>query len=184
MYFSRSQSTPRHCRSVSVHHAKHRIGAALFHCAPSLQLTRTPASKLVDSRCCRIHSCLYAARSSDLLVLIFGSFLSAPFLAASLNPQDDLLACCKRNGKHRCLMRMMENDPGSTQVSAPPEKCPLFLHAWSVTRVQNHCIGRGRAIYAELQSHPACHTQSEVQRRISFDRSHQKRGPPAARVAS
>jgi hypothetical protein len=120
------------------------------------------------------------------LLLIFGSFLSAPLLAASSNPSSNLPACCRRNGKHQCMMRMMEDDLGTRQVSAPPEKCPLFPHTLPVTRVQNHVIASGvaGAIYAALQSHPACQAQSEAQQRISFDRSRQKRGPPAALVAS
>lgn len=119
-----------------------------------------------------------------LMLLIFGSFLGAPLLAISSNPQNNLPACCGRNGKHHCMMRVMEGDSGTTQASALPEKCPFFPHTWQVTRVQKHFIAPDVAgtIYAALQSHPACHVQSEAQRRISFDRSRQKRGPPAAAV--
>jgi hypothetical protein len=119
------------------------------------------------------------------MLLIFGLFLSVPLLAASSNPSNNRPACCRRDGKHQCMMQM-EGDPGTTQASAPPEKCPFSPHAWQVTQVQNHVIAPGvaGAIYAALQSHPACHLQSETQRRISFDRSRQKRGPPADVVAS
>jgi hypothetical protein len=121
------------------------------------------------------------------MLLIFGSFLGAPLLATSnSNLQNDLPACCRRNGSHHCVTRMMEGDPGSRQVSAPPERCPFFPHIWQLTPVQNPAIAPSPAgaFYAALQSHPACHTQSEAQRRISFDRSRQKRGPPAAALAS
>jgi hypothetical protein len=71
------------------------------------------------------------------------------------------------------MMRMMEGDPGTGQVSAPPEKCLFCPDTLQATQVQNHCIAPGLAgaIYAALQSHPACHAQSEAQLRISFDRS-------------
>jgi hypothetical protein len=122
-----------------------------------------------------------------LMLLIFGSFLGAPLLATSNSIElNNLPACCKRNGSHHCVTRMMEGDPGTTQVSAPPEKCPLFPHTGQMTPVKNSAITPRAtgAFYACLQSHPACHTQSEAQRRISFDRSRQKRGPPAAIVVS
>jgi len=120
------------------------------------------------------------------MLLIFGSFLSAPLLVASSNPSNNLPACCRRTGKHHCMMRLIEDDSGTTQVSAPPEKCPFFPQTWQETQVQKHFIAPdvAESIYAALQSHPACHVQSDAQQRISFDRSRQKRGPPAALVAS
>jgi hypothetical protein len=119
------------------------------------------------------------------MLLIFGLFLGAPLLATS-NLQNDLPACCRRNGSHHCVTRMMEGDPGSRKVSAPAERCPFFPHIGQLTQVQNPAIGPSPAgaFYAALESHPACQTQSEAQRRISFDRSRQKRGPPAAALAS
>jgi hypothetical protein len=78
------------------------------------------------------------------------------------------------------MLRMLEGNPGTRQASALPDKCPFFPHAWQVTPVQHRAIAPSPvgAFYASLQSHPACHAQSEAQCRISFDRSRQKRGPP------
>jgi len=120
------------------------------------------------------------------MLLLFGSFVGAPLFAAVYGSQNGLAACCKRDGKHHCMMQMMEGDPGTTQVSAPPEKCPFFPHTWQVTQVHSPSLAPSPAgaFYAAVQSHPACHAQSEAQRRISFDRSRQKRGPPAALVIS
>jgi len=120
------------------------------------------------------------------MLLLFGSFLSAPLFAASYNPQNDLPACCKRNGKHHCMVPMVQAVPGTTQVSAPPEKCPFYPHTRMMIVVQNHAMAPGPAgaFYAALQSHPACYAQSEAHQRISFDRSRQKRGPPAVIVLS
>jgi hypothetical protein len=115
-----------------------------------------------------------------LMLLIFRSFLGVPLLAISSNSQNDLPACCRRNGTHHCMLRMLEGNPGTRQASALPDKCPFFPHAWQVTPVQHRAIAPSPvgAFYASLQSHPACHAQSEAQCRISFDRSRQKRGPP------
>jgi hypothetical protein len=118
-----------------------------------------------------------------LMLLIFGSFLGAPLLATTNSiEQNNLPACCRRNGSHHCVTGMTEGDPGTTQVSAPPEKCPMFPHTGQMTPVKNSAIAPSSTgvFYACLQSHPACHAQSEAHRRISFDRSRQKRGPPAA----
>jgi hypothetical protein len=133
-----------------------------------------------------------------LLVLGFGPDTPATALASGLISgmasgwsgkvdESSLPACCRRNGKHHCAMiQMMEDDPGTTQASAPSEKCPFFPHTWQATQVENHFIAPGVAgvVHVALQSQPACHAQIEAQLRISFDRSRQKRGPPATTVAS
>jgi hypothetical protein len=118
------------------------------------------------------------------LLLVFGSFVTAPLLAASSDPDSDLPACCRRLGMHHCAMRMLPTDPSTRQVSAVPEKCPMFPRAAVVIRTQDHSLapGAAAAFFSGLQSHPACHAQTEAQRRISLDRSHQKRGPPAVLV--
>jgi hypothetical protein len=123
---------------------------------------------------------------ASFMLLVFSAFLCTPLLAISSNLQNDLPACCRRAGKHQCMLRMMESDPGSREASTSPEKCPFFPHTWQPTLLQNHAMAPSPAgaLYAGLQSHPACHAQSEAQRRISFDRSRQKRGPPAAVIAS
>jgi hypothetical protein len=120
------------------------------------------------------------------MLLVFSAFLCTPLLAISFSPHNDLPACCRRDGKHQCMLRMMESDPGTREASTPLEKCPFFPHTWQPTQRQNHVIlpSPAGAFYAALQSHPACHAQSEAQCRISFDRSRQKRGPPSAIAAS
>lgn len=121
-----------------------------------------------------------------MMLLLFGSFLSAPLFAASYDAQSDLPACCRRAGKHHCMLRTRQVDPGATQVSAAQETCPFCPQARMMSVVQNHGIAPSPAgvFYAALQSHPACHAQLEARQRISFDRSRQKRGPPTATVIS
>jgi hypothetical protein len=122
-----------------------------------------------------------------LLLLVFGSFLSAPLLAATSDPYSNLPACCKRSGKHHCMMRMtMERNLETTQVAAPADKCPFFPHSILIPSLLNHpfVVQRFGLFYAAVQSHPAYHAQTEAQRRISFDRAKQKRGPPAESLLS
>jgi hypothetical protein len=115
------------------------------------------------------------------MILVFGSFLSAPLIAASSDPLSKLPVCCRANGKHHCMMRIMQGDPGGDQVSAP-NKCPLFPQWRPMNVMHNQAEPPSKTVlfYAALQSHPTCHAQTEAQQRISFDRSRQKRGPPAA----
>ncbi|SRR5216683_5210395 len=118
-----------------------------------------------------------------LLLLTFCSFLSAPLLAASSDPYSNLPACCRKDGKHHCMMRMMmKRDQTGTQVSNMPEKCPLFPKTMLAITVQGHLfvLPTSGTFYAALRSHPACYAQTEAHYRISFDRSRQKRGPPVA----
>lgn len=126
------------------------------------------------------------ARSSVAILLLFAfcSLWSAPLLAASSYSSENLPACCRRNGRHHCMMRMMteyelSNQPGR-HVSAPFEKCPFFPKGLLPAMTQGHvaALPSGGMFHAELLRHPACTAQVEAQYRISFDRSRQKRGPP------
>jgi hypothetical protein len=120
-----------------------------------------------------------------LMLVVFGSFLSAPLLAASSDPQSSLPACCRRDGQHHCMMGMMQSQTGSTLASVGSH-CPFFPQPGVAIDVQPHAIEPAPAgvFYAALQSHPAVHAQTEAQGRISLDRSHQKRGPPARLLMS
>ena len=119
-----------------------------------------------------------------LLLFAFCSLWSAPLLAASSDPGSNLPICCRRNGKHHCIMRMMMERELSRQpgrhVSAPFEKCPFFPKGLLPATTQGHFVAMplGGVFYAGLPRHPACTAQVEAQYRISFDRSRQKRGPP------
>jgi hypothetical protein len=114
------------------------------------------------------------------MMLVFGSFLSAPLIAAASDPLSQLPVCCRVNGKHHCMMRIMQGNPAGIQISGP-QKCPLFPKWRPMNALHNEATPTSAAelFYAALRSHPACHAQTEAQKRISFDRSRQKRGPPA-----
>jgi len=122
------------------------------------------------------------------LILVFSWMLIASAFAPGA--EASLPACCRRNGKHHCMTRMMmepelAESPG-THLSAPSEKCPFFPKGrlFIPTSVHFVALPANGTFYAALQSHPACCAQTEAQFRISFDRSRQKRGPPAIPSAS
>ena len=124
------------------------------------------------------------------LLLFFLMPIASPLFAA--NPAEaNLPACCRRNGKHHCMMALAMRSPSSPPSSRKPalrpanlqEKCPF---APFLTQAPAHLIftsDEPQAIfYAGIVSHPACHAQTEARLRISFDRSRQKRGPPQAHL--
>jgi hypothetical protein len=125
---------------------------------------------------------------SILLLALIGVFYAAPLLhAASSDPESQLPACCRRNGKHHCAMkdrylRMMAS--GAPAVMAPPQHCPMYPEHRGVVfpRAPFHVavIPTAAADWAGLRKHPACHAQTEARYRIACDRSRLKRGPPAS----
>ena len=120
------------------------------------------------------------------LLLFFLMPIASPLFAA--NPAEaNLPACCRRNGKHHCMMSLAMRSPSSRPFSRKPALRPANLqgkcpYAPFLTQAPAHLIFThdepGLTIYASILNHPACHAKTEARFRISFDRSHQKRGPP------
>jgi hypothetical protein len=109
----------------------------------------------------------------------------APAFAAGAAGQSTLPACCRRGGKHHCMMSaeeralLMGESGGAIRVGAPPEQCPYSQRSLAVAHLQVFTPGAA-AIHAEFLFHkPSAAAQAECLRRISFDRSRQKRGPPS-----
>jgi hypothetical protein len=115
------------------------------------------------------------------LMMLFSWTLMVPFFAP--DPEANLPACCRNNGKHHCMMRMMGqrsgHQKGFTRVA---EKCPCCPASVCVAHSAIYKPKAAAAFYAEVVSHPACAPQSETASRICLLHSHQKRGPPAPLV--
>jgi hypothetical protein len=111
------------------------------------------------------------------LLMIFSWMLSAPFFAP--DAEASLPACCRRHGKHHCMMRMMgriySNQKGFTTVT---EKCPYQTASTNAAHSPTPAPEAGKHFYAEVVRHPACAPQMVARFSISFHRAHQKRGPP------
>jgi hypothetical protein len=103
--------------------------------------------------------------------------------------QSELPACCRRGGKHHCMMsaaeraRMMgeQNDGASklVRVSAPLEKCPYRQHSLVAAHLQVFTPEATATHSVCMLQEPSAAAQAECLWRISFDRSRQKRGPPS-----
>jgi hypothetical protein len=119
---------------------------------------------------------------SILLLAAFGLPLLTPLLAMSTASEAWLPTCCRRSGKHHCMMNTVErgqfasHDP---QFRAPVDKCPFYPASVVPSHHPNpFTASTGSSIFAAVVSHPAGTAQTESKWRISRDRSRQKRGPP------
>jgi hypothetical protein len=64
------------------------------------------------------------------------------------------------------------------QAKAIPERCPFSPRALPSAQHAPSSLTPAAMIFAQIISHPACAAQTLAKRRISQDRSQQKRGPP------
>ena len=127
----------------------------------------------------RLHCCCMRRFFAVLLLAIFGSFLSAPLLALSSDAESNLPACCRRDGKHHCMMHAGKSVFSSEKTLwRNDEKCPSFPRAIPGVRCQLHALPASARSYAALVSDPACNVRTEAFYKVSFDRARHKRGPP------
>ena len=111
------------------------------------------------------------------LVLIFGWLLTAPLFVP--DAEAGLPACCRRNGKHHCMMQSMHPPGGkSAGFASVAEKCPCMPDCTGAVHAAKDMPEAGQQFYAEVVFHPAYARQTEAFFRVSLLRSHQKRGPP------
>ncbi len=120
---------------------------------------------------------------SILLLAVFGLTVAAPLFALGNDAGTALPACCRKNGKHHCLGNMAERASGTSQgthIDKPEQKCPFYPAANTASHLNLLAPGVSSASLASLMSDPAGVVQTESKRRISCDRSRQKRGPPSS----
>jgi hypothetical protein len=138
-------------------------------------------------RCCRrtgnaFLGCLRSLIASSLLAIL-GLQLVPSLLALTAGTETNLPACCRRNGRHDCMMGMAERGQHTSrepQFTAPPEKCPYNPAEFAVTHGNAFAPPLAQAIFAGVVAHPATTAQTKSKLRISLNRSRQKRGPPAS----
>jgi hypothetical protein len=119
------------------------------------------------------------------LLAIFGLPFATSLFALTPKNEANLPACCRRNGKHHCMMsaaersQVLDSEPG---FRVQPEQCPYTPvammgahHSFDLMPVSSRQL-----IYAELVSHPADTAQTESKFRIARDRARGKRGPPSS----
>src|ERR1035438_9454472 len=117
---------------------------------------------------------------ATLLLAVLGFTAALPLVFA--DPDSVRPVCCRRDGKHQCGMmagQAKEESSSEPAFRAVRATCPYFPSSGAVPRYPGAAKPEASpAIFACLVSHPAIHAQGEARYRISFNRTHQKRGPP------
>lgn len=122
---------------------------------------------------------------SMLLLAVFGLAFVAPLMATAQTANGALPACCRRNGAHHCAMsmaersQMVEDEGTRLRWKAPLERCP-YCPASTVEphAKQTLIVPVPTSMLTAMLCYSAGVVQTESKRRISLDRSRQKRGPP------
>ncbi len=116
------------------------------------------------------------------LLLLFMLPLVSPLFAAS-TADANVPVCCRRNGKHHCVMAKIAQHSsipdGGTNAASIQARCPYNLTAPAAVNLPFVPDEVHTAIFADAISDPARITQNQTRIRIPLDRSHQKRGPPS-----
>jgi hypothetical protein len=111
--------------------------------------------------------------------------ISFPLMATVLfaDSESALPACCRRDGKHHCVMTgaAMDSDAGGVPaIDAVRAKCPCYPTTGASSDLSNFALpGHATAIASGLLAFPAAPSQARALYRISYSRSRQKRGPPS-----
>lgn len=111
----------------------------------------------------------------------------SPLFALSSGGDPSRPACCRRDGKHHCMLLDMQNigsatSSSETRVTAVTvsERCPYGAKTLPGSTHPDWSLQTSEAVFAGIAAHPSIAPQTESKRLISADRSRQKRGPPAA----
>jgi hypothetical protein len=112
----------------------------------------------------------------------------APLLALGQDADAGLPACCRKNGKHHCMMsaakrQALEGSDARLRWTAPMEECPCCPAGVVATHPSVFAVIPARGAFVGIVSEPAKAVQAECKRRIARDRSRQKRGPPRVALA-
>ncbi|MGH9585492.1 MAG: hypothetical protein ACRD3F_00955 [Acidobacteriaceae bacterium] len=108
------------------------------------------------------------------LLLLFMLPIALPFFSASA-AEASVPVCCRRNGKHHCMMMLSSGHSNTTLIG---DRCPYSPTEPAMLIPASFAPSISASVFAGLTRHPSAAPQVEAQQRISFDRSRQKRGPP------
>jgi hypothetical protein len=119
------------------------------------------------------------------LLLLLSLPLISPLFALGAEADAGLPVCCRRDGKHHCdTMKQTLSDAGAArpagqQAGVLHEKCPCYPVVLAAPHLDLSSDVSNSTTFAALITESACVAQTRTLRRISFDRSRQKRGPPS-----
>jgi hypothetical protein len=119
--------------------------------------------------------------SISLLLLITLPLVS-PLFAAS-TAKADIPVCCRRDGKHHCMMakaaRHSGGDSAQTGTTSLRERCPYNFASPATVNLPFVPRESRNAIFSEIVTESTSFAFADSIRRTPSDRSHQKRGPPS-----
>lgn len=91
--------------------------------------------------------------------------------------EASLPVCCRRNGKHHCMIYMAWMQQRAFRTVH--EKCPYDLAPPAVIVFTRYALPAPVTFFGGVRRHTAVAAQTEARHRVPFDRTRQKRGPPA-----
>jgi hypothetical protein len=124
------------------------------------------------------------------IMLILGLPMISPLFAME-GDAGNLPECCRRDGKHHCMMMagmMMDATSGGASASTNSgtkltvaivtERCPYGPQGLPGAMHRDWTLDTAAAVFAGLMAHPSGSPQTESKRRVSSLRARHKRGPP------
>lgn len=111
-----------------------------------------------------------------LLAMLFSWMLILPVFARAT--ASNVPVCCRKTGKHKCMMGLTSPQSSGPAVSAMGEKCPCSSPATVAAHVEAFQPSLRQASGESMTRHAAMSFQTEANYRSSHLRSRQKRGPP------
>jgi len=117
------------------------------------------------------------------LLAVFGLPFVSPLLAMTARSEANLPACCRKHGKHHCMMSVVERnqlDGGKAAFTAPLERCPYAPVAILGTQhPATFAHPAWQTIHADFATYAVGDADTRSKLHIACDRTHCKRGPPA-----
>lgn len=112
------------------------------------------------------------------LLFVFSSELIQPLLvgAASVNPEEQLPACCRRNGKHGCSM----SRPRTDQPAVRGVCSEYQVRKGAPAAVESALLAAAPVAATPLQAAAAPTTGGYTVHLANIARTHSGRGPPSA----
>jgi hypothetical protein len=113
-----------------------------------------------------------------LLVLLFSLPLIAPAFTSAPD-EASLPACCRRNGKHHCVMYRMMMGEVASRATTVSEKCPYSPFGHVALMLPHVFVSHSTPAVSSSPTGPAAIVrEAEAGYRIALDRARHKRGPP------
>ncbi len=116
---------------------------------------------------------------ATLLLALFSFSLISPALLAA-DPEANLPACCRRDGKHHCAMMGAMQSESPSGPALQTDRCPSFPATGGIPSDPAVSLPRlFQAIFAGPLTRCGFLLETKTLGLSSYSRAGQKRGPPA-----